>query len=69
MLNYVMLFGKIKEDPVLIKDKNNEDIINLEVEVPYKDGAESELITVKLTNGIAQRTMQDLHKGDKTTNR
>ena len=65
MLNYIVLFGKIKEEPILTKDKNNEDIVNLEVEIPNRDNEdESNIVIVKLTKGIAERTLEDLHKGD-----
>lgn len=66
MLNHIVLFGNIKEEPKLTKDKNGEEIVNLEVNIPKRDNEEEfDLVIVKLTKGIAERTLEDLHKGDK----
>ena len=72
MLNYIVLFGNIKEEPKLTKDKNGEDIIisvpqgTIVRDIPKRDNEEEfDLVIAKLTKGIAERTMEDLHKGDK----
>lgn len=65
MLNHIVLFGKVKEEPILIKDKNENDLINLEVEIPKRNKEdESDLVIVKLTNGIAKNAVEYLHIGD-----
>lgn len=65
MLNQIVLFGTVKEEPILEKDENNNDVVNLEVEIPNRyEKNEHDLVIVKLTKRMAQATAETLHIGD-----
>ena len=67
MYNMVYLIGRLKDEPK-IKEENGKEVCEsiLEVQRYFNndENKDSDLINIKLLNGIAKNTVEYVHKGD-----
>lgn len=69
MLNQIVLVGRLANDPELFQTETGKKVARMVLAVPraYKNvngEYDTDFLTCKLWQGIAQRTMDYCHKGD-----